>query len=371
MPTAVSKQFRTDAVGSLIRPRRVLEAQARFRAGRSSASELRQIEDAAILDALERQREIGIDVLTDGEMRRVSWMTGFSDAVNGFAAEYPVAEAVRPDGTTELIERHTKHVVGRLQQRRRLAALEVPFLEQHAQGQRFKVTLPSPNVFGWRSFKPGITDRVYATREALHEEVIGIVQGEMKALVEADHVPYLQLDEGFVRAVARDWMEDEPGRDLTQSLAADIAAENRCYDVLPRDQVVLASHLCRGNRVSWGGGRGSYDAVAEQLFNELHVDRFLLEYDTERAGGFEPLRFLPRDKVVVLGLVTTKSRELERREDLLRRIDEASKYVPVEQLALSPQCGFFHAADDETMTIDEQWRKLQLVVDTAREVWGE
>src|SRR5262249_5017544 len=155
-----------------------------------------------------------------------------------------------------------------LQQRRRLTAHEVPFLTEHAQGDRFKVTLPSPNVFGWRSFKPGVTDRFYATREELHEEVIGIIQREMGPLVTEDHVPYLQLDEGFVRAVSLDWMEEPKGRDMTQSLGADIAAENRCYDVLPRDRVILSSHLCRGNRVSWGGGRGSYDAVAEQMFNE-------------------------------------------------------------------------------------------------------
>jgi 5-methyltetrahydropteroyltriglutamate--homocysteine methyltransferase len=123
--------------------------------------------------------------------------------------------------------------------------------------------------------------------------------------------------------------------------------------------------------VSWGGGQGSYDALAEQLFSELHVDRFLLEYDTDRAGGFEPLRFLPKDKVVVLGAVTTKSRELEGRDALMRRIEEATRYVALDQLALSPQCGFFHGVDDDTMTIDEQWRKLQLVVETARQVWGE
>jgi 5-methyltetrahydropteroyltriglutamate--homocysteine methyltransferase len=365
----MAERFRTDAVGSLIRPPTVVKAREQFGLGQLLERELHAIEDAAILEALQRQRDIGIDVLTDGELRRLSWMTEFSDAVDGFAAEYPVVSATRPDGTTQLVERHTKDVVGRLHQHRRLTEHEVPFLLRHAGGERVKVTLPSPNVFGWRSFAPGVTDQYYATREELHEDVIGILQREMITLVESEHVPYLQLDEGFVRTVSLDWMEEPVRRDLTSSLAADIAAENRCYDALPRDRVTLASHLCRGNRVSWAGGRGSYDAVAEQLFSELHVDRFLLEYDTERAGGFEPLRFLPRDKVVVLGLITTKSRILEDVEDVKRRIDQASKYVPLEQLALSPQCGFFHGFDDNTMSVDEQWRKLEVVVKVARAVW--
>ncbi len=343
MVSAVSTRFRTDAIGSLIRPPAVLAARAAFKAGRVSEAELRQTEDSAILEALQRQREIGIEVLTDGEMRRAAWMTEFSDAVGGFAADYPVVPIKRPDGTIEMVELHTKHVVGRLRQQRRLTAYEVPFLRAHTGDARFKITLPSPNVFGWGSFKPGATDPAYATREELHEDAIGILQREMQALVQEDR---------------------------RHGLAQDIAAENRCYDALPRHQVVLGSHLCRGNRNSWGGLRGGYDAVAEQLFNELHVDRFLLEYDTERAGSFEPLRFLPKDKTVVLGLVTTKSAQLESADDLKRRIDEAARYCGLDQLAVSPQCGFFHGEDDDTMTVEQQWQKLRLVVDTARDVWG-
>src|SRR5579871_4939839 len=172
------------------------------------------------------------------------------------------------------------------------------------------------------------------TPRAKRCNAVDIVRRELQALVE-DGVPYLQLDEGFNRHVSPAWRDarTREGLNPAQLLAQDIALENQCYDALPRDRVVLGSHLCRGNRVSWGGGSGGYDELAEQLFAELHVDRFLLEYDTDRAGGFEPLRFLPRDKTVVLGVVSTKSRELESREELLRRIDAASKYVSIEQLA--------------------------------------
>ncbi len=342
MVVAVATRFRTDVIGSLMRPPQVLAAQAAFRAETLDEAELRRAEDLAILEALQRQRELGLDVVTDGEMRRDAWMTEFSDAVDGFAAEYPVVQETRPDGSVVSVERHTKVVVAALRQRRRLTAYEVPFLQQHTGQQRYKITLPSPNVFGWGSFQAGVTDAAYATREALHADAVDIVRREVQALI-ADGVPYLQLDEGFNRHVSPAWRDARirEGLDPAQLLAQDIALENQCYD-----------------------------ALAEQLFNELHVDRFLLEYDTDRAGGFEPLRFLPRDKTVVLGLVSTKRSDLEPREDLLRRIDEASKFVSIEQLALSPQCGFYHGVDDDTMTIDEQWRKLRLVVDTAREIWG-
>ena len=371
MATTLSTRIRTDVIGSLLRPPAVLEAHTAFRAGRLPEAELRAIEDAAILEALRRQEELGLDVITDGEMRRDAWMTEFSDAVDGFAAEYPVVRETRPDGSVELVERHTKVVVGRLRQRRRLTAYEVPFLKEHLGDRGYKVTMPSPNVFAWGSYQDDVTGQAYASREALHLDAVEIIQREMLALVE-DGVPYLQLDEGFNRHVTAAWRQSQEaqGLDPEQLLANDIAMETRCYDALPRDRVALGSHLCRGNRVSWSGGRGSYDAVAEQLFNELHVDRFLLEYDTDRAGGFEPLRFLPKDKTVVLGLVTSKSPELESKDDLKRRIDEAAKFCSLDQLALSPQCGFFHGFDDDTMTAEQQWHKLRLVVETAREVWG-
>src|SRR5579871_3113775 len=166
MVTAVATRFRTDVIGSLMRPPAVLAAQAAHKAGTLDEAGLRRVEDAAVLEVLGRQRELGLDVITDGEMRRDAWMTEFSDAVDGFAAEYPVVQETRPDGSVVSVERHTKVVVGPLRQRRRLTAYEVPFLKEHADGQRYKITLPSPNVFGWGSYQAGVTNAAYATREA-------------------------------------------------------------------------------------------------------------------------------------------------------------------------------------------------------------
>jgi 5-methyltetrahydropteroyltriglutamate--homocysteine methyltransferase len=195
----------------------------------------------------------------------------------------------------------------------------------------------------------------------------------MQALA-GEGVPYLQFDKvitTYVDATARERLKQQ-GIDPEQALRAEIAAENSCYDAARREGITLAMHLCRGNRTSWSGGSGGYDWPAELLFNGLHVDRFLLEYDTERAGGFEPLRHVPDGKVVVLGLLSTKTPRLESQDELLRRIEEAARYCPIERLALGPQCGFQSSGtrDGASMSIDEQRRKLDLIVDTARKVWG-
>jgi 5-methyltetrahydropteroyltriglutamate--homocysteine methyltransferase len=200
------------------------------------------------------------------------------------------------------------------------------------------------------------------------------VSGELQALA-ADGAAYLQLDEGFNSYVNPDWRQNlqSQGRDPDETLAQDIAADNACYDAVTAPGITRAMHLCRGSRVRWHFGSGDYNWLAERLFERLHVDRFLLEYDTAQAGGFEPLRFVAKGKIVVLGLVTVKSPQLERQDDLLRRIEEASRYCPIEQLALSTECGFQGAADRDGahLTMDQQWRKLELVADTARKVWAD
>jgi 5-methyltetrahydropteroyltriglutamate--homocysteine methyltransferase len=367
----MATQYRTDQVGSLIRPPELLDARDAYKAGRIDREELRRVEDAAILDALEKQRQIGIEIFTDGEMRRDAWQTDIMQAVEGFADEYPIAEQRLPDGSVARVQMHTKPVRARLRQTRRLTAHEVQFLTQHAPGP-FKVTMPAASFVAGLAYQPGVTDQAYPSPEELQQDVVALIRGEMQALVD-DGVSYVQLDEGFVRYVSEEFLQGlrQAGRDPERALEADIAAENACYDAVPRDRVTVAMHVCRGNRVRTGGV-GSYDWLAERLFGALHVDRFLLEYDSERAGSFEPLRFLPKGKTAVLGLVTTKDGRLESQDDLLRRIEEAARYCPIDQLALSPQCGFQSAAmrDGAFMTMDEQWRKLELVVDTARKVWG-
>ena len=369
----MAEVFRTDQVGSLIRPESLLTARDEWLAGRMSRDGLRPFEDAAVLQALELQREVGIDVFTDGEMRRDAWMTSVSQAVDGFADTYPKAEQTRPDGIKVMVQTHSKHVTGRLHQRERLSAHEAAFLREHAPGP-FKITIPSPVMISRSSFRPGVTDAVYQDRKALLADCLPIIHNEVHALVN-EGAAYIQLDFGFA-AYVNDAMlaaMKQQGLDPEQELTGDIAAENSIYDTLPRDRVTLGIHICRGNRTAWGGGVGSYDWLSEHLFRDLHVDRFVLEYDSDRAGGFEPLRHVPEGKVVALGLVTTKSPQLESQETLLRRIEEATRYCPIDRLALSPQCGFQSSAlrDGAFMTMDDEKRKLELIVDTARQVWGD
>jgi 5-methyltetrahydropteroyltriglutamate--homocysteine methyltransferase len=366
----MASELRTDHVGSLIRPAALLDARDAYKAGHIGRDALRAAEDRAILDALELQRQVGIAVFTDGEMRRDAYTTDLYDAVEGFEDSYPVREETRPDGTKELVEYHTKAICGRLKPRRRMTAHESAFLKQHAPGP-FKITMATPvRHFG---IGQGPPPDGYPSWDEVQTDLVDIFRREVQALAD-EGVPYIQFDKVITAYASADGLERlrQQGIDPEQALAAEIAAENACYDAAAGRGITLAMHLCRGNRTAWSGGSGGYDWPAERLFRDLRADRFLLEYDTERAGGFEPLRFVPKGKTVMLGLVTTKSGRLERQDDLLRRIEEAATYCPIEQLALGPQCGFQSAADRNGahMTFEEQRRKLELIVDTARKVWG-
>ncbi len=376
--------YRADHVGSLLRPPEVLEAHAARAEGRISPEALREIEDRAILAALDLQRQVGLDVLSDGEYRRSSWAGDFADAVDGFvAAEPPLSFQWRmPDGTPAARDgspgvvrapstQGSRVVAERLRQRRRLTAHESAFLKEHAAGP-YKVTMPAASYTVARGFKPGLTTQAYPTRAELMHDVVQIMRAEVQALV-AEGVPYIQLDNphypDYIGEARREqWRAI--GIDPDAALREDIEGDNACLAGIDRERVVLATHICRGNARSAWHSQGGYEAIAEQVFGGLAVDRFLLEYDTDRAGGFEPLRFVPQGKMVVLGLVTTKQGALESQDELLRRIEEASKYVPVESLALSPQCGFASIEQGNLLSWDDQRRKLELVVETARRVWG-
>ena len=361
--------FRTDHVGSLVRPERLLVAREAFKAGRMPLEELRGVEDECILEVFQRQRDIGVEVVTDGEFRRQSYTTDQYDAIEGFAAEYPKFESTRPDGVKVMVQRHTKPVVGKLRKLRRLTAHESSFLLAHAP-RPFKVTMPTPVR------NPGEQPTIpapYASFAEINADITAIFRDEMVALAD-EGVTYLQLDKvpnRFVSPESREAMEAE-GIDPAEAFAEEVALENSCYDAARREGVTLAMHFCRGNRTWWQGGSGAYDAIAEQAFQGLRVDRFLLEYDTERAGGFEPLRFVPKGVSVHLGLVSTKDPDLEDQDALLRRIDEASRFIDIDQLGIGPQCGFHSASerDGANMSEEQQWRKLELIVDTARKVWG-
>ena len=361
--------YRTDHVGSLVRPERLMVAREAFKAGRMPLDELRGVEDECILEAFRRQRDIGVEVVTDGEFRRQSYTTDQYDAIEGFAADYPKFESTRPDGVKVMVQRHTKPVIGKLRKLRRLTGHESSFLLAHAP-RPFKVTMPTPVR------NPGEQPTIpppYASFAEINADITAIFRDEMVALAD-EGVTYLQLDKvpnRFVSSESREVMEAE-GIDPAEAFAEEVALENSCYDAARREGVTLAMHFCRGNRTWWQGGSGAYDAIAEQAFQGLHVDRFLLEYDTERAGGFEPLRFVPKGVSVHLGLVSTKNPEMEDQEALLRRIDEASRFIDIDQLGIGPQCGFHSASerDGANMSEEQQWRKLEMIVDTARKVWG-
>lgn len=372
--------WRADQVGSFLRPPELKAAHAAYVEGRLPLDQLRALEDAAILEVLELQKNVGIDVFSDGEFRRGSWSGDFADAVEGYGPGRPAVSVFNTAAGNAPQQRPAAQgrvISQKLSPKRRLTEHESAFVKQHAPGA-FKVTMPAASYVLARGYHPEITDRVYGSRAAALHDVALIIQAEVRALVD-EGVPYVQLDNPHYP----DYLSEERnaewralGVDPRTALEEDIAGDNLTLAGVDRSRVVLAMHLCRGN-----GGRGQdqpagwhtsggYDAIAEQVFGSLQVDRFLLEYDSERAGGFEPLRFVPKDKIVVLGLVTTKSGELESRDTLLRRIEEASKYVPVENLALSPQCGFASTMAGNPLSVDEERQKLELVVGTARQVWG-
>jgi 5-methyltetrahydropteroyltriglutamate--homocysteine methyltransferase len=376
----VSSAYRADQVGSFLRPQAVKDAHAAFSQGQLPLDELRSIEDRAIVEVLELQRQVGIDVFSDGEFRRGGWSGDFAEAVDGFVSGAPavsVFNTARGNNPAAQAGPARRIIGARLRQKQPLTEHEATFLAAHSPGP-CKMTMPAASYVLARGYRPDVTDPVYGSRAAALHDVATIIRSEISLLI-ASGIAYVQLDNPHYP----DYVVDERnaqwravGVDPERALQEDIAADNLTLDQAQHDGVVLAMHLCRGN-----GGRGpdqpagwhtagGYDAIAEAVFSGLNVDRFLLEYDSERAGGFEPLRFVPRGKTVVLGLVTTKSGELESQDVLLRRIEEASRYVPLEDLALSPQCGFASTMAGNPLTEDEEKRKLELVVSTARRVWG-
>jgi 5-methyltetrahydropteroyltriglutamate--homocysteine methyltransferase len=362
----MTNTFRADQVGSFLRPTEIIDA----RRTHVPADELRAIEDRHILRVLARQRDLGLDVVTDGELRRTNFMSDLTDAVDGFDSS---EIAARPwQGGAAPASSVTGIVVGKISQRRSLTAAELPFLRSHATGP-LKLTLPSATQFPAIAYKRGVTDRVYPTHSDLLWDIAAVIKAEMQLLADAG-VAYLQIDAPrysyYIDPKWRSWLATELGIDPDTALDEAIRVDNTCFDAARRSGVTVGIHLCRGNNRSHWYAEGGYDAIAEKLFSELRVDRFLLEYDDPRSGTFEPLRFVPRGKRVVLGLVSSKLAALESAFDLRRRIDDASRHVPLDDLALSPQCGFASTLEGNLLTEDDQWAKLDLVATTARAVWG-
>jgi len=366
----MATKYRADHIGSLLRPAELLQA----RSSNVDAAQLRALEDKHMLRAIERQKELGFKIFTDGEFRRGNFMSDFNDAVEG------IEEGVAVPRTWQSGAGPSPHpsmvpgtVVGKIKQTRRLTEHEFAFLKQQNPGD-MKVTLPTANQFPAIYFKNGISDKVYSGHSAFLWDIVPVIKAEIHALsTEGAH--YIQIDAPrysyYIDPKWRNYIKSETGVDPDQALDEAIRADNACLEGAQRDGVILAIHLCRGNNRSQWYAEGGYDAIAEKLFGQLQVDAFLLEYESARAGTFEPLRFVPRGKTVVLGLVSSKLAEMESADHLAKRIDEASKYVPLENLAISPQCGFASTMEGNLMTEEQQWQKLKLVVDTAVKVWGQ
>ena len=375
--------MRTDVVGSLLRPERLKRARRRFDAGETGAGELRAAEDECIREAVGMQEAAGLGVVTDGEFRRLNFQDSFGACVEGFRSMAPRMEIledqarhgkalqrwdVHRDAAAGVPVWHRLPAAERLRLVRNLPLDEYRYVSTVAHAPA-KVTLIGPDRISQRFDHEGSRD-VYATPEEFLDHVVAIEQAMVASLVEAG-CAYVQIDApGYTAYVDEPSLEamKQRGEDPDANLERSIAADNRLLEAF--GGAVSGIHLCRGNQRSMWHREGSYDAVAERLFSGLKHRRLLLEYDSERAGGFEPLRFVPKGTVVVLGLVSTKTPELESVDHLKRRIDDAARFLPLEQLAVSPQCGFSSDVVGNLLTEDDQKRKLDRVVETARQVWG-
>ena len=300
-------------------------------------------------------------------------MSDFTDAVEGFDLGDTVGRSWQAgQAAASPVSSVAGIVTSKLRQARPLTSHELPFLKAKSP-LPIKMTLPSATQFPAIAFKRGVTDKIYKDHSALLWDIVEIMKNDLRKL-SADGVNYIQIDAPrysyYMDGKWRAWIKTELQVDPDMALDEAVRADNACLQAARRDGVTLGIHLCRGNNRSHWYAEGGYDAIAEKLFGELEVDRFLLEYDDERSGTFEPLRFVPKGKTVVLGLVSSKVPRMEDPKELVKRIEEAARYVPMENLALSPQCGFASTAEGNLLTEEDQWAKLRLVVETARHVWG-
>src|SRR3954449_260815 len=374
MTDASGPPFRADHVGSLLRPENLLDARARYAAGEIDAAELRGIEDEAIADVVRMQGDVGLRTATDGEFRRASWHMDFIYAIGGISkvtGEDIVVHFKNADGTLDFTPAGL-HVDGPLSIDRPIFGDDFGYLQRVVSPeQTAKLTIPSPSMVHYRGGPAAIDPTVYPDEDAFWDALSTAYAQQVRGIA-AQGCTYLQFDDtslAYLNDPAQRAELAEQGRDAEHQHERYIRQINKALAGRP-EGLTVTTHLCRGNfRSSWAA-EGGYDFVAEALFGGLEVDGFFLEYDDARAGGFEPLRFVPPGKRVVLGLVTTKRPELERKDDLKRRIDEAAQYVPLEQLCLSPQCGFSSTVEGNALTYDEQVAKLRLIVETADEVWG-
>ncbi|MEA2154058.1 MAG: 5-methyltetrahydropteroyltriglutamate--homocysteine methyltransferase [Solirubrobacteraceae bacterium] len=369
-----SPPFRADHVGSLLRPPQLLRARDDHAAGRIDAAELAAAEDAAIRDVVAMQHEVGLRSATDGELRRASWHMDFIYALDGISKVVDDTLHVQfrnAEGTLEFAP-PSLHVGERVGLSETIFGDAFSFLASSVcEGQTPKLTIPSPSMVHYRGGRAAIDEAVYPELDAFWADLTAAYREELRRLAELG-CAYLQFDDTSLA-----YLNDPRQREHVREIGGDAEHQHEAYirhinDALADRPAGMAvtTHMCRGNfRSSWVA-EGGYDFVAETLFNELDVDGFFMEWDDARSGGFEPLALVPEGKVVVLGLVTTKTGELESRDELKRRIEEASRYVDLDQLCLSPQCGFSSTVEGNALTAEQQAAKLRLVVEVADEVWG-
>jgi 5-methyltetrahydropteroyltriglutamate--homocysteine methyltransferase len=361
-----SPPFRADHVGSLLRPAALHEARAKAKAGALAPTELRAVEDRLIREAVAKQEALGLRVVTDGEYRRDFWHLDFLRQLEGVGLTAPVGMTFKAEDVPPMAT-----VTGKIRCTRPIMADHFAFLKSVARSATPKLTIPSPAMLHLRGGRNAIARDVYpdlapfwADAAAAYRTAIGHIAAAGCTYLQLDDVSWAYLCDAKVRENFRA-NGDDPGplhRIYADAITTSLTSRP--------PGMTVAMHTCRGNfRSTWFAEGGYADAVVEAMFS-IPVDAYFMEWDTERAGGFEPLRLLPRDKTVVLGLVTTKSGALESKDALRRRIDEAAKFVPLERLCLSPQCGFASTHHGNALTEDEQWRKLERVVDVARDVWG-
>jgi 5-methyltetrahydropteroyltriglutamate--homocysteine methyltransferase len=369
----ITPPFRADHVGSLLRPAVLLAARDDFAAGRIDAARLRAEEDAAIADAVAMQAAAGLQSSTDGEFRRASWHMDFIYQLGGIS-KAPGNLAVKfrnPAGSIEFTPA-ALHVGSKLRLEKTIFADDFSYLQSVVTDATPKLTIPSPNMVHYRGGPAAIDHDVYPDMEEFWANLSAAYADEVQRLA-ALGCRYLQLDDtslAYLNDPAQRAEIADRGEDAEHLHLRYIRQVNDAIAARPAGMAVT-THMCRGNfRSSWAA-EGGYDFVAEALFSELAVDGFFLEYDDERSGGFEPLRFVPKGKMVVLGLVTTKRGALENPDDLRRRIDEAARFVPLDQLCLSPQCGFSSTVEGNVLSQQDQEAKLRLIVQVARDVWGD
>ncbi|MGH9115709.1 MAG: 5-methyltetrahydropteroyltriglutamate--homocysteine S-methyltransferase [Acidimicrobiales bacterium] len=364
--------FRADHVGSLLRPASLLAAREDHANGVITAERLREIEDGAIRDVVAMQEDVGLQTATDGELRRASWHMDLIYQLGGISqASERIKVEFRSDRGKLEFTPAALHVGARITLEKPIFAEAFEFLQKTVQTGKPKLTIPSPSMVHYRGGRAAIDPAVYPDLDGFWDDLSAAYGAEVKALGDLG-CTYLQLDDTSLA-----YLNDPRQRDMIAKQGAD--AEHQHLRYIKQINAALAgrpesmfvtTHSCRGNfRSSWVA-EGGYDFVAEALFSELDVDGFFLEFDDARSGGFEPLRFVPKGKMVVLGLVTTKRPQLESKDELKRRIDEAAEHVPLDQLCLSPQCGFSSTLEGNLLSYEDEVAKLRLVVEVANDVWG-